>query len=315
MAETGLVQIIEGALLAAGRPLTVPQLADLFEEHERPENPAIREALKGVAERCEDRGFELQEVASGFRFQVRQSLSPWVARLWQERPQKYSRALLETLALIAYRQPITRGEIEEIRGVAVSSNIIKTLHEREWIRVVGHRDVPGRPAMYATTRQFLDYFNLKSLDQLPALAEIRDLETLNAELGFSEPVPDQEGAPGLTVVGGTDHNPDEAKTDTGEEAGSQLEQPAQAEAGDQPEPEQSVAPETGPEAEVDGEPEEAVLEEEGDLEAATSLDLAAVAARFADSAVEETPEQEAQASTDEQDAGSTPDDAESETRA
>ena len=219
MAETGLVQIIEGALLAAGRPLTVPQLAELFEEHERPENTQIREALKEVAERCEDRGFELQEVASGFRFQVRQNLSTWVARLWQERPQKYSRALLETLALIAYRQPITRGEIEEIRGVAVSSNIVKTLHEREWIRVVGHRDVPGRPAMYATTRQFLDYFNLKSLDQLPALAEIRDLETLNAELGFSEPVTRtatgeaegnaEDGTPGLTVVGGTEHVPEQ----------------------------------------------------------------------------------------------------------
>jgi segregation and condensation protein B len=216
MSEIGLVQIIEGALLAAGRPLTVVQLAELFEEYERPENTMIREALKEVAEHCESRGFELQEVASGFRFQVRQSLSPWVARLWHERPQKYSRALLETLALIAYRQPITRGEIEEIRGVAVSSNIIKTLHEREWVRVVGHRDVPGRPAMYATTRQFLDYFSLKSLDQLPALAEIRDLETLNAELGFSEPLPESlrptadssaEGGPGLTVVGGTEHTP------------------------------------------------------------------------------------------------------------
>jgi segregation and condensation protein B len=209
MSEIGLVQIIEGALLAAGKPLTIAQLADLFEEHERPENPAIREALTEAAERCEGRGFELQEVASGFRYQVRQSLSPWVGRLWHERPQKYSRALLETLALIAYRQPITRGEIEEIRGVAVSSNIVKTLHEREWIRVVGHRDVPGRPAMYATTRQFLDYFNLKTLDQLPALAEIRDLETLNAELGFSDPVPVEtsEQNPGLTVVGGTAHVP------------------------------------------------------------------------------------------------------------
>lgn len=221
MSETGLVQILEGALLAAGKPLTVAQIGALFEEHERPDSKAIREALKEVAERCEDRGFELQEVASGFRFQVRQSLSTWVGRLWTERAPRYSRALLETLSLIAYRQPITRGEIEEIRGVAVSSNIIKTLHEREWIRVVGHRDVPGRPAMYATTRQFLDYFNLKSLDQLPPLAEIRDLETLNAELGFAEPVDasasdaDQEGepaadaggAPGLTVVGGTDHHP------------------------------------------------------------------------------------------------------------
>ena len=209
MSEIGLVQIIEGALLAAGRPMTVAQLAELFEEHERPENAAIREALEEAAARCEGRGFELLEVAGGFRYQVRQSLSPWVARLWHERPQKYSRALLETLSLMAYRQPITRGEIEEIRGVAVSTNIIKTLHEREWIRVVGHRDVPGRPAMYATTRHFLDYFNLKSLDQLPALAEIRDLDTLNAELGFSQPLPDAtgvgEGASGLTLVGGTEH--------------------------------------------------------------------------------------------------------------
>jgi len=214
MSEIGLVQIIEGALLAAGKPLTVAQLAELFEEHERPESGAIREALQEVAARCEGRGFELQEVASGFRFQVRQSLSPWVARLWHERPQKYSRALLETLALIAYRQPITRGEIEEIRGVAVSSNIIKTLHEREWVRVVGHRDVPGRPAMYATTRSFLDYFNLKTLDQLPALAELRDLETLNAELGFADPVAADPAAPaGLTLVGGTAHQPDGADTE------------------------------------------------------------------------------------------------------
>jgi segregation and condensation protein B len=208
MSEIGLVQIIEGALLAAGKPLTVAQLGELFEENERPENPALREALAEVATRCDGRGFELQEVASGFRFQVRQSLSPWVARLWHERPQRYSRALLETLALIAYRQPITRGEIEEIRGVAVSTNIIKTLHEREWIRVVGHRDVPGRPAMYATTRQFLDYFNLKTLDQLPALADIRDLETLNAELGFSDPAASAAaaaGGAGLTLVGGTEH--------------------------------------------------------------------------------------------------------------
>ena len=190
----GLVQILEAALLAAGKPLTVAQMAALFEDHERPSNDDIRAALAEVKERCEGRGYELVDVASGFRFQVRERLSPWVGRLWQERPQRYSRALLETLALIAYRQPITRGEIEEIRGVAVSTNIIRTLHERDWIRVVGHRDVPGRPAMYATTRQFLDYFNLKSLDQLPALADIRDLETLNAELGFSEPLPEEVAA-------------------------------------------------------------------------------------------------------------------------
>lgn len=188
--STGLVQIIEAALLAAGKPLGVTQLAALFEEHERPAKEDILAALEDVRERCAGRGYELVEIASGYRFQVREQMSPWVSRLWQERPQKYSRALLETLALVAYRQPITRGEIEEIRGVAVSTNIIRTLHEREWIRVVGHRDVPGRPSMYATTRDFLDYFSLKSLDQLPALADIRDLETLNAELGFSEPLPE-----------------------------------------------------------------------------------------------------------------------------
>jgi segregation and condensation protein B len=190
MAEIGLVQILEGAILAADKPLTVAQLGGLFDEKERPDNAEIRTALKEIAERCEGRGFELQEVASGFRFQVRQELSHWVGRLWQERPPRYSRALLETLALVAYRQPITRGEIEEIRGVAVSTNIIRTLHERDWIRVVGHRDVPGRPAMYATTRNFLDYFNLKNLEQLPALAEIRDLETLTAELGFEPHIDD-----------------------------------------------------------------------------------------------------------------------------
>lgn len=182
MAETGLTQIIEGALMAAGEPLSVQRIAQLFEEHERPGNDDIRSALAEVAERCEGHGFELVEVASGWRFQVRQNLAGWVSRLWQERPARYSRALLETLSLIAYRQPITRGEIEEIRGVAVSSNIIKTLQEREWVRIVGHRDVPGRPAMYATTRQFLDYFNLKSLEELPPLAEIRDLDNLSGNL-------------------------------------------------------------------------------------------------------------------------------------
>ena len=183
MAE-GLVQILEGALLAAGEPLSVQRMALLFEESERPSTDEIRAAIKTVGERCDDRGYELVQVASGFRFQVRQSLSTWVGRLWQERPARYSRALMETLSLIAYRQPITRGEIEEIRGVAVSTNIIKTLMEREWVRVVGHRDVPGRPAMYATTRQFLDYFNLKSLDQLPPLAEIKELDNLSGELAL-----------------------------------------------------------------------------------------------------------------------------------
>jgi len=255
MSETSLVQILEGALLAAGKTLTVSQLADLFETQERPEKAEIREALVEVADRCDGRGFELLEVASGFRFQVRQPLAPWVQRLWHERPQRYTRALLETLALMAYRQPITRGEIEEIRGVAVSTNIIKTLHEREWIRVVGHRDVPGRPAMYATTKQFLDYFNLKSLDQLPALAEIRDLDTLNAELGFGElqAAEGDEDRPSLSVVGGTEHagTDQESESLTLAEAAEDLEQRA-VEGGDGEAERNESAGSVGPESEEPG---------------------------------------------------------------
>lgn len=179
-------QIIEGLLLSANRPLSVAALAELFLEGKRPGNDQIRESLDAIARACEGHGFELKEVASGFRFQVRQKLSPWISRLSEEKPQRYTRALLETLGLIAYRQPITRGDIEEIRGVAVSSTIIRTLLDREWIRVVGHRDVPGRPAMFATTRRFLDYFNLKNLQALPPLAEIRDLDQLNPELDLSD---------------------------------------------------------------------------------------------------------------------------------
>ena len=204
-----LQQILEAAILAADKPLTLEHMAELFDGEsfagqQRPDRDSIRAALQEIAEHCAGRGYELQEVASGFRFQVRQELSPWVARLWEERPRKYSRALLETLALIVYRQPVTRGEIEEIRGVAVSSNIIRTLHEREWIRVVGHRDVPGRPALYASTRAFLDYFNLKSLEQLPALAESRDFDTLTRELGFEfspeSAAPADETAPADAVA-------------------------------------------------------------------------------------------------------------------
>ena len=186
MGDHDLVEIIEGAVLAAGEPLSKKQLAQLFDELDRPSTSDITAALAEVAERCDRRGFELAEVASGFRFQVRQNLSPWVSKLWVERPVRYSRALLETLSLIAYRQPITRGEIEDIRGVAVSSNIMKSLLEREWVKVVGHRDLPGKPAMYATTREFLDYFNLKALDQLPPLADVKDLETMTSALPLEE---------------------------------------------------------------------------------------------------------------------------------
>lgn len=167
--------IVEGLLLAAGRPLTLDNIIQVFSKDEQPDRKELIAVMESIAEECDGRGFELKEVASGYRFQVKQELSEWVAKLWEERPPRYTRALLETLALVAYRQPITRGDIEEIRGVGVSSNIIRTLLDREWIRVVGHRDVPGRPAMFATTKQFLDYFNLKSLQGLPPLSEIRDL--------------------------------------------------------------------------------------------------------------------------------------------
>lgn len=177
-----LQAIVEAALLAAGKPLSLEQLRELFPEDERPIKKTMEHVMALLETACEGRGFELRKVASGFRLQVREEYAPWVARLFEEKPPRYSRALLETLALIAYRQPITRGEIEDIRGVTVSSNIVRTLLEREWVRVVGHRDVPGRPAMYATTRQFLDYFNLSGLDQLPPLSEIRDLEEIGREI-------------------------------------------------------------------------------------------------------------------------------------
>lgn len=196
-----LRRIIEGAILAANQPLTIARLIELFEQDAVPTKEAVQEALETIQSDCAGRGFELKEVASGWRFQVRENLAGWVNRLWEEKPQKYSRALLETLSLIAYRQPITRGDIEEIRGVAVSSHIMKTLMEREWVKVVGHRDVPGRPSLYATTRQFLDYFNLKRLEELPSLSEIRDLDEMNSALelnvddeGLGEPDTDTHEA-------------------------------------------------------------------------------------------------------------------------
>lgn len=183
-----LASLLEAFLLASGKPMSVERMAELFDEVERPAPALLRNALEVLDKSCKGRAFELKEVASGYRLQVRERFSPWVGRLWEERPQRYSRALLETLVLIAYRQPITRGEIEDIRGVAVNSQIVKTLLEREWVRVVGHRDVPGRPAMFATTKQFLDHFNLKNLDELPPLAVLREMEL--------EPLPvDVEEAP------------------------------------------------------------------------------------------------------------------------
>ncbi|MDC1210665.1 SMC-Scp complex subunit ScpB [Porticoccaceae bacterium] len=175
-------RIVEGALLAAGKPMDIARIENLFEDEERPPRDQIRAALEEVEADCRGRGFELMQTASGYRFQVRQDLAQWVNRLWTEKPKRYSRAMLETLALIAYRQPLTRGDIEQVRGVAVSSDIIRTLQERDWVRVVGFRDVPGKPALYATTKNFLDYFNIKSLEQLPALSEIKDFAELDPEL-------------------------------------------------------------------------------------------------------------------------------------
>ena len=181
-----LQQIIEAALLAYGQPMQASKLQTLFVNEESPPNKEeIQAALEDIQSGCHKKGYELKEVSSGYRFQVKQDLAPWINLLWDEKPAKYSRAALETLALIAYRQPITRGDIEDIRGVAVSSHIIRTLMERDWVRIVGHRDVPGRPALYASTRQFLDYFNLRSLEELPTLGEIKDFDEVNKELEFT----------------------------------------------------------------------------------------------------------------------------------
>ncbi len=193
MEESNLKNIVEAALLAAGRPLDVEQIRSLFEEFERPAAADVRRALDLLAGDYDGRALQLVEVASGWRVQVRRELSETVSRLWQERPARYSRALLETLALIAYRQPITRAEIEDVRGVAVNPNIIRTLSERGWIRVVGHREVPGRPELLGTTRDFLDYFGLKSLDRLPTLAELRDMDNVGVQLEFGEPSTGQAG--------------------------------------------------------------------------------------------------------------------------
>lgn len=204
METTPLKLILEAILLAAGRPLTLDQLLAMFEDKEKPERGDLREAIAGLQEDYQARGIDLVQVGGGYRIQVRETMQPWVARLWEEKPARYSRALLETLALIAYRQPITRGEIESVRGVAVSTNIMKTLLEREWVHVVGHRDVPGRPAMYGTTKQFLNYFGLKNIDGLPSLAELRDLNAIGEELQL-----DLAEIPGLGMESANDEEADE----------------------------------------------------------------------------------------------------------
>ncbi len=204
METTQLKLTLEAILLAAGRPLNIDQLLVMFDLHEKPERNAIREAIAMLQEDYDGRGIRVSEVAGGYRIQVRDTMQPWVAKLWEEKPTRYSRALLETLSLIAYRQPITRGEIEDVRGVTVSSSIMKTLLEREWVHVVGHRDVPGRPAMYGTTKQFLNYFSLKSLNELPSLAELRDLAAIGKDLQL-----DLNDIPGIV----TESANDEAETE------------------------------------------------------------------------------------------------------
>jgi len=191
MPENQIKNIIEAALFAFAKPLTLDAIFLLFQEEDGVTKEILRAAIESIEEDCQTRGVELKKVASGYRFQAKQDYAKWLQPLWEEKPPRYSRALLETMVLIAYKQPITRGEIEDVRGVSVSSHIVKTLQERDWIRVVGHRDVPGKPALFATTKGFLDYFNLSSLDQLPSLAQIRDLDKINDELEFPDGMPSE----------------------------------------------------------------------------------------------------------------------------
>jgi segregation and condensation protein B len=217
MDQTFITRIVEAALLAANQPLTLAQLHGLFPLDEPAPQGSVEQALETLREQSADRGIELVEVASGFRYQVQADVHAWVARLWSERQTKYTRATLETLALIAYRQPITRGEIEQIRGVAVNSNIIKALEEREWIRVVGHRDMPGKPELLGTTRAFLDYFGLQRLDQLPPLSELKDFGELEPQLQF-EPGPIV--VDNISDLGRTDMAEADANPEAGEAAGT-----------------------------------------------------------------------------------------------
>ena len=184
MNEKQLLKIIEAVLFAADAPMSLNQLLALFDENSGVDKDALSKAIESIQHDCHNRSIELREIASGYRFQVKQDYADWASKLWEDKPAKYSRATLETLALIAYRQPITRAEIEEVRGVSVSSQIIKSMTERNWIKVVGHRDVPGKPALFATTKEFLDYFNIKNLEDLPSLAELRDIDAINAELNL-----------------------------------------------------------------------------------------------------------------------------------
>lgn len=266
MNEHDLKHIIEATLLAAGKPITTQQLLDLFEERERPTPESFTTAVGMLIADYETRGIELVEVASGWRIQVRPKAAEVVSRLWSERPAKYSRAFLETLALIAYRQPITRSEIEEIRGVSISSTIMRTLQERGWIRTVGHREVPGRPELLGTTRDFLDYFGLKSLDQLPTLAELKDIETIGVQLELPADQPAQVDAlaEGETAPGTEEGAPTEETVASGEAAESTGETEASAAAEAVAEADDADADEV--EADAESETVAAAAADEGDAD-------------------------------------------------
>ncbi len=228
-ADQGLInRIVEAALLASAQPMSLAQLAELFPEDRPAPEGSLDLALEQLAQACAERGVELVEVASGWRYQVKPDVHAWVSRMWTERKTRYTRATLETLALIAYRQPITRGEIEQVRGVAVSSNIIQALEEREWIRVVGHRDVPGRPALFGTTKGFLDYFGLKRLDELPPLSELKDIAELDPQLPLpGAPLPARAAAEGQPDADAdADADAEAAPADDAASADEDGEQPA-----------------------------------------------------------------------------------------
>jgi segregation and condensation protein B len=235
--------VIEAALLAAGRPLADDELIGLFDERDGSAADGVRDAIAALQSDYESRGIELVKVASGYRIQIRVGVAAPVSRLWQERPAKYSRALLETLALVAYRQPITRGEIEQIRGVAVNPNIIKTLLERSWIRVIGHRDVPGRPELLGTTRDFLDYFGLQKLDDLPTLAQLKELEDLRVQLSLPGALPIVESTE--PAAGETESSEARGTTDAGEQSDEDELEAAQS---DEPRPQGLVARPAGDDA-------------------------------------------------------------------
>ncbi|MEB1530001.1 SMC-Scp complex subunit ScpB [Xanthomonas sp. WHRI 7945] len=288
-------RIVEAALLAANQPLPLAQLHGLFPEDEPAPPGSIERALEQLREACAGRGVELVEVASGFRYQVNSEVHPWVARLWTERKTRYTRATLETLALIAYRQPITRGEIEQVRGVAVSSNIIQALEEREWIRVVGHRDVPGKPALFGTTKGFLDYFGLKRLDELPPLSELKDIGELEPQLQLDRdtlPVGD------MAQAGAADGDGDADAAKSAADAGAVDAPPAAASGDSDTTSDPDTAPDPDAQAEADSAADPRAADDtaaahsdgDTDTESDTDADATTADASFPDTAPTGEPE-------------------------